>query len=77
MDMQPGSHVGKIFELGPDGFGYILDKTEPGRSYVFQLHDIEGLNQMRYPWVGLEGETVTFRIAPDGLASEIVLVRKA
>jgi hypothetical protein len=30
-------HRGKVFELGPDGYGYLLDAADLSRSYPFHV----------------------------------------
>ncbi len=58
-------HTGVLFEIGPDGYGYILDRTEPGRSYAFHA----GMLQQLPAGIGastltkLEGSRVTFTVA--------------
>lgn len=33
---------GRLFEMGPDGYGYLLDDTQPERSYAFHTSMLEG-----------------------------------
>ena len=52
-------HHGYLFEMGSDGYGYIVDETEPGESHPIHTARIEGLPT---PVIGLEGRKVTFCI---------------
>ena len=52
-------HDGYLFEVGADGYGYIIDETEPGQSYPIQVERIGGLPN---PVIDLEGCKVTFYI---------------
>jgi hypothetical protein len=48
--MGSDSRAGRLFEIGPDGYGYILDDSEPGRSYAFHV------SMMRDPPLGFDRE---------------------
>lgn len=72
--MDNSLHVGEIFELGPDGYGYVLDKTAPGYSYAFCVDDMSGLAVAANTFKDLEGRTVSFRLTGDGRMREINLV---
>jgi hypothetical protein len=64
---------GKIFELGPDGYGYILDSKEPGRSYAFRLDQITGFSRAAAGPADLEGLVVSFRLSTDGHVQQVSL----
>jgi len=64
---------GKIFELGPDGYGYILDNKEPSRSYAFHLDQITGFNRAATASADLEGQAVRFRLSTDGHVQQVSL----
>jgi len=64
---------GTIFELGPDGYGYILDNSEPGRSYAFQVDQILDLVSVVTDFRQLEGAAVSFRLSVNGQIEEVSL----
>jgi hypothetical protein len=65
---------GRIFELGPDGYGYILDEQDPRRSYAFHLTQLTAARnaseaaQNGTGWLGeqQEGRRVTFQTSAEG-----------
>ena len=52
-------HDGNLFEIGSDGYGYIVDQTEPGQSYPINLTKIKGIPSSV---LDMEGWPVTFQI---------------
>jgi hypothetical protein len=64
---------GKIFELGPDGYGYIIDNRAPGRSYAFRLDQIAGFSRAGAVPSDLEGQAVSFRLSTDGHVQQVSL----
>jgi hypothetical protein len=65
---------GRIFELGPDGYGYILDEQDPRCSYAFhttQLTAPRSASDAARNGMGRlegqqEGRRVTFQISAEG-----------
>ena len=53
---------GKLFEIGPDGFGYLIDLGTAGRSYAIHMSVVEGVP---VPQVDLEDAEVTFTMEGD------------
>jgi hypothetical protein len=62
-------HRGCLFEIGSDGYGYIVDETESGQSYPIHIASIEGLPT---PVTGLEGRKVTFSIENQRVAKAML-----
>lgn len=58
-------HTGVLFEVGPDGYGYILDRTESGKSYAFHAGMLNELpaGTGAANLSELEGLRVTFTVA--------------
>lgn len=65
---------GRIFELGPDGYGYILDEQDPRRSYAFHLTQLTAAggaseaarNGTERVEEQQDGRRVTFQISAEG-----------
>lgn len=64
--MTNSTHLGKLFEIGPDGYGYILDKTTKGRTYAFSIKDLAAPPQVLECPTALEGRSVSFWLSRDG-----------
>jgi hypothetical protein len=65
--------MGTIFELGPDGYGYIIDQREPGRNFAFR---VEQLLETAVAETKLEGRAVRFDVAPDGRTIQNVMLAR-
>jgi hypothetical protein len=64
--------LGTLFEMGPDGYGYLIDECAGGRSYAFDVSMIAGTS-IDDP-TELEGVSVTFTIV-EGRPTKVNLVR--
>ena len=53
------SNKGYLFEMGPDGYGYIIDQADSRNSYPIHVNKIIGAPA---PGIELEGRSVTFSI---------------
>jgi len=40
--MEKSVRRGKLFEMGPDGYGYLIDEANPSHIYAFHTSMIEG-----------------------------------
>jgi hypothetical protein len=40
--MEKSVRRGKLFEMGPDGYGYLIDEAKPSNIYAFHTSMIEG-----------------------------------
>jgi hypothetical protein len=65
---------GRIFELGPDGYGYILDEQDPRCSYAFHTAQLtaarNGTGRLEEQQDGLR---VTFQISVEGQVERVWL----
>jgi hypothetical protein len=64
--MTSNLHLGKLFEIGPDGYGYIIDKTAQGRTYAFYIKDLATPPPALKSPTALEGHSVSFRLSRNG-----------
>ena len=75
--MSNEDRLGTIFELGPDGYGYVIDQQEPGRSYAFRVDQLSGMAEAEAR-CQLDGRAVRFSLAADGRTIQtITLARSA
>ena len=52
---------GSLYDLGPDGLGFIIPEDEPSRSYAFSIRNLRDLHATTFEEAGLhEGDTVEF-----------------
>ena len=67
-------HHGYLFEMGSDGYGYVIDESDPGQSYPIQTANIEGLPKRA---TELEGRKVTFSVENSRVENAVVLSANA
>ena len=54
---------GNLFDLGPDGLGFIIPEDEPSRSYAFSIRNLRDIHAATFDEAGLhEGDTVVFHL---------------
>jgi len=64
--------LGKLFEVGPDGFGYIIDQSESYPVDVSQIPDLPP----SVSFAALEGHVVRFHLK-DGRVHDVTFVKDA
>lgn len=55
---------GRVYELYPEGFGYIHDEDDPACSYLFRMEHLEG-NELSVDDSAPDGIPVMFRVGED------------
>lgn len=63
---------GTIIELGPDGYGYVVDSATPGKSYSFSVDQIVGCSLPR-DLTRCERASVTFCLSRSGKIEEVCI----
>ena len=54
---------GSLYDLGPDGLGFIIPEEEPGLSYAFSIRNLRDIHAATFDEAGLqEGDTVVFHL---------------
>ena len=54
---------GSLFNLGPDGLGFIIPEDEPSRSYAFSIRNLRDIHVATFDEAGLhDGDTVVFHL---------------
>ena len=54
---------GNLYDLGPDGLGFIIPEDEPSRSYAFSIRNLRDIHVATFDEAGLhDGDTVVFHL---------------
>lgn len=54
---------GNLFDLGPDGLGFIIPEYEPSRSYAFSIRNLRDIHVATFDEAGLhDGDPVEFHL---------------
>ena len=54
---------GSLYDLGPDGLGFIIPEDQPSRSYAFSILNLRDIHAATFDEAGLhEGDTVVFHL---------------
>ncbi|MBY0374639.1 MAG: hypothetical protein K2Q23_11635 [Bryobacteraceae bacterium] len=69
------THLGELFEVGPDGVGYIED-CEDHRVYGLHHSMLKGVSLGRSEFAQLNGKRVYFTVL-EGVAQEVMLAQEA
>jgi hypothetical protein len=73
MPAQTGNlRAGSLFEMGPDGYGYLIDQQEPGSTYAFHTSMLEG--EFSGDPVQLEGAPVRYSLDKRIRVSQVQLL---
>lgn len=62
---------GRVYELYPEGFGYIFDEEDPSCSFLFRLEHLEG-HELSVDHTDPDGIPVMFRLGEDDLVDCVV-----
>ncbi len=71
--MKDGDRIGTIFELGPDGYGYIIDQQARGHNFAFR---VDQLLEPDAEETQLEGCAVRFDVASDDRTIQNVMLAR-